>query len=493
MVRRSLVSLPMTTLVLALGVTAAPRAWASGFQLRDQSGSGQGTAYAGMSAGGSDISGMFFNPAILTRFDGDQLQVGLTEIMPSSKTSGVSASQPAVPQLGIASSKISGASSSGNIASSATLPTLYAMYSVSPDFKLGLAVNVPFGLTTTYASNWAGRYQAVKSHLETLDITPTAAWRANDKWSLGLAVVARRAKAELSQGLDLGYATGEYLTASAAAHGATINGLSAVQSGSADGSVDVQGSSWAYGFKLGVLYEPSPKLHIGLGYQSAIRETIKGNATFNTSAIQAQMGGLAASNASNPGGLAVLAGASNVLTPQTANGSVSAVVHLPATISLGAIYDLSPALSLSAELSDTKWSSFKELRVQFSNAAAQPDSVTNEQWKDALFMALGATYHPGSAWTYRAGVAKDNSPVKDGYRTPRIPDADRTWLSAGISYQFTQAFGIDAGYSHLFCKDSTVDLQGSGSMTNSEYGKGNLTATYKNSIDVLAVQARYKF
>jgi long-chain fatty acid transport protein len=483
----------MTTLALVLGVAAAPRAWASGFQLRDQSGSGQGTAYAGMSAGGSDISGMFFNPAILTRFEGDQLQFGLTEIMPTSKTSGVSASQPAVPTLGIAGTSISGASSTGNIASSATLPTLYAMYSVSPDFKLGLAVNVPFGLTTTYASDWAGRYQAIKSHLETLDITPTAAWRANARWSLGMAVVARRAKAELSQGLDSGYATGEYLTAAAAAHGATINGLSAVQSGSADGSVDVRGSGWAYGYKLGVLYEPSPKLHIGLGYQSAIRETIKGSATFNTSASQAQLGGLAQENASNPAGLAVLAGASSVLAPQTANGSATAVLHLPATISLGAIYDLSPALSLSAELSDTRWSTFKELRVQFSNATTQPDAVTQENWKDAWFMALGATYHSGNAWTYRAGVAKDNSPVKDGYRTPRIPDADRTWLSAGLSYQFTPAFGIDAGYSHLFCKDSTVDLQGSSSMTSTEYGKGNLTATYKNSIDVLAVQARYRF
>jgi len=493
MVRRSLVSLPMTTLALVLGVTAAPRAWASGFQLRDQSGSGQGTAYAGMSAGGSDISGMFFNPATLTRFEGNQVQAGLTEILPTSKTSRVSASQPAVSSLGIAGTSISGASSSGNIASSATLPTLYAMWSVSPDFKLGLAVNVPFGLTTTYNSGWAGRYQAVKSHLETLDITPTAAWRLDSKWSLGLALVARRAKAELSQGLDMGYATGEYLTAAAASHSATINGLSAVHSGSADGSVDVRGSSWALGFKLGVLYEPSASLHIGLGYQSAIRETLKGTATFNTSAIQTQMGGLAAANASNSTGLAVLQGASKVLAPQTANGSVSAVVRLPATISLGAIYDLSSALSLSAELSDTQWSSFKELRVQFSNPAAQPDSVTEEKWKDALFMALGATYHPGTAWTYRVGVAKDNSPVKAGYRTPRIPDADRTWLSAGLSYQFTPAFGIDAGYSHLFCKDSTVDLQGSGSMTSAEYGKGNLTATYKNSIDVLAVQARYKF
>ena len=79
-------------------------------------------------------------------------------------------------------------------------------------------------------------------------------------------------------------------------------------------------------------------------------------------------------------------------------------------------------------------------------------------------------------------------------RTPRIPDADRIWVSGGVSYQFTRAFGMDAGYSHLFCKDSSLSLQGGSDASNqSKYYGGNLSGTYKNSIDVFAVQARYKF
>jgi long-chain fatty acid transport protein len=109
-------------------------------------------------------------------------------------------------------------------------------------------------------------------------------------------------------------------------------------------------------------------------------------------------------------------------------------------------------------------------------------------------VALGATCKPGDAWTYRVGVALDKTPVPDANRTPRIPDADRFWLSGGVGYQFTKAFGIDAGYSHLICKDSTVNLQGGSDPTNqAKFFGGNLSGTYKNSIDILALQARYTF
>jgi len=499
---QSRVSLSVTALALVLGVAVAPRASASGFQLRDQSGSGQGNAYAGSSAGGSDISSMFFNPAALTRYEGNQLQFGLTEIMPDSKFSNGAASQPNVlPLTPPVGGTIGGATTTGNIAPSATLPTFYALWSVDSDFKLGISVNVPFGLTTQYDPNWAGRYQAIKTHLQTVDITPTVAYRMSPQWSMGAAVVARRASAELTRALDLGYVGGNYLAVAAAEQLKTFSNTNGgtppapiMGTGTADGSVDVKGSSWAYGFKLGLLFEPTPSLHIGLGYQSKVRETIRGTASFNTGALTANAGALIPSN-SGAGqlGAAGIVGALDQLAPATANGAASAVINLPSTISLGIIYDVSSTFSLSAEFSDTKWSSFKELRVQFGNSAQQPDSVNTMNWKDAMFMALGATCHPGNDWTYRVGVALDKTPVPDGTRSPMIPDADRTWLSAGLGYQFTKSFSMDAGFTHLICKDSTVDLQGSSTPGTSGYAAGNLSGTYKNSINVLAVSARYVF
>jgi long-chain fatty acid transport protein len=482
----------LTALAALLAGAWAPRAAASGFQLRDQSGSGQGTAYAGISAGGEDVSSMFFNPATMIRYEGVRLQIGLTEISPTSKFSGGAATRSAVPGLGIASTPISGADSTGNVARSATLPTLYFLWSLDPDFKLGLAVNVPFGLTTEYDPGWAGRYHAIKSHLDTLDIAPSLAYRLDPKWSVGAALVARRAHAQLSRAVDLGsqaqvgVLTGQ-LNNSAPGVPQIVSG------GAADAVATVSGSGLAYGYRLGLLYEARPTLRFGLGYQSAVRERIKGGVTFNvpTAALDA---GLAALRAVNPTATATINNMGAALQRGTANGSASALLNMPATFSLGALWDVAPTVTLGGELAWTKWSSFHELRVQFSDPSSQPDDVTPENWKDSLYFALGASWHPEGRWTYRLGVALDKTPVPDATRTPRIPDADRTWLSAGVGHQFTKAFGMDAGYSHLFCKDSTINLQaGSTPSTSNAFYDGNLSGTYKNSIDILAVQARYVF
>jgi long-chain fatty acid transport protein len=492
MPRCSRASLRLTAVAVLLAGALAPRAGASGFQLRDQSGSGQGNAYAGVSAGGADVSSMFFNPAAMAHYQGNHLQIGFTSIAPSSKFSDGVATRSAVGGLGIAGSTISGATTTGNVTKSATIPTLYAMWSVDEDLKVGLSVNVPFGLTTEYDPNWAGRYHAVKSHLETLDITPSVSYRMDPKWSVGLGLVARHAKAELSQMVDLG-AQGQVAVAQALLTNPTAaDGAPAVSGGRADALATVKGDCWAYGFKLGLLYEASEKLRLGLAYQSPVRATLKGDVTFDvpTAALNA---GTAALKAANPTRTTTVDSLSNAIARGTANGSASAVLKMPATVSLGAVWDVSPTVSLAGELAWTKWSSFHELRVQFSNSGSQPDSVTEENWKDTLFLALGATWHPAGAWTYRLGAALDKSPVPDATRTPRIPDADRTWASAGVSYQFNKTFGIDAGYSHLFVKKSTINLQGGSNPSNSDYFRGDLSGTYKNSIDILSVQARIAF
>ena len=87
----------------------------------------------------------------------------------------------------------------------------------------------------------------------------------------------------------------------------------------------------------------------------------------------------------------------------------------------------------------------------------------------------------------RAGVAFDQSPVPDAYRTARIPDNDRTWLSLGGQYKPGKESTLDFGYAHLFVKDSTIaDMQASGM-------KGDLVGTYKNNVHILSIQYTRSF
>ncbi len=293
--------------------------------------------------------------------------------------------------------------------------------------------------------------------------------------------MVRRARAEFSSGVDIGYQGSALLQSLNVANPGFAPGAQ-------DGRVDVNGSGIAYGTKLGLTFDPTASFHMGLGYQSEVRETVKGTAVFSVpGSVPPLVGSLLAQ-----GGVAASAGLA--LTNGATNTPVSALIIFPSTLSLGMTWDMTGAVTLAAEIAQTRWSTFKELRIKFADPATQPDAVTTENWKNSMFYALGATWHPGKVWTYRAGLALDTTPVPNATRTPMIPDSDRTWVSFGASYQINKAWSLDAGYSHLFCRNATVGLQGgSNPLAQTQFYGGNLSGTYKNSIDVLAVAARCRF
>ncbi len=52
-------------------------------------------------------------------------------------------------------------------------------------------------------------------------------------------------------------------------------------------------------------------------------------------------------------------------------------------------------------------------------------------------------------WTFRTGIAYDDSPVPADKRSISIPDQDRLWLSAGLTYAFNEDASIDVGASYM--------------------------------------------
>jgi long-chain fatty acid transport protein len=129
------------------------------------------------------------------------------------------------------------------------------------------------------------------------------------------------------------------------------------------------------------------------------------------------------------------------------------------------------------------------LRVRFQNPD-QPDSVTEQDWDDSWFLSLGSSYRPSENWVLRAGVAYDQSPVPDGTRNPRIPDADRYWVSLGATWQLDHWLELNAGYSHIFMSDSKTDLTLSDPDNQT---RGALSADYESDIDIFSISLSLKF
>ncbi|HYL18091.1 MAG TPA: outer membrane protein transport protein, partial [Burkholderiales bacterium] len=156
---------------------------------------------------------------------------------------------------------------------------------------------------------------------------------------------------------------------------------------------------------------------------------------------------------------------------------------LPDPASVSVFQQFGDKWAMMGDITWTHWSTFNELRVKFANGAA--DNVTPENWSNTWRLSLGLTYQLTDAWKLRGGVAYDQTPVSDTYRTVRIPDNDRTWVAFGASWRFTTAASLDFGYAHLFVKDASIN--------KSEPASGTVIGTYDESVDIVSLGFTYRF
>ncbi|MBI1779077.1 MAG: outer membrane protein transport protein [Proteobacteria bacterium] len=436
----------VATALMVLGAAAGAKG--AGFALKEQSASGLGTAFAGATAAAEDATTLFFNPAGMAELSGNQFYVSGSFIMPS-----------AVPtnqgSTGLLGGSIAG-SVGGDAGRNALVPALYGVWDFRPDLKFGLALTTPFGLTTDYNDNWYGRYSAINSHLRTTNIQPTVSYRVSSQFTVGAGIQAQNAAADLSNAIDFGTICFGSLPA------ATCGALGLSPRGN-DGNVRLTGDDWAVGGNVGLQFTPAPGTRLGLDYRSQISHTITGNAIFQVPAAATPLRA----------------------TGAFANTGAQGKITTPDSINFGLRHELNPQWALLSDASWTRWSVFKQLQFTFTNPA-QATSTKPENWQDALFVSGGATFKPAPLWTLRAGLAYDQSPIKAQFRTPRIPDTDRYWITVGASYDLTPGARIDAGYAHIFLND--------GSIADPDSTGVNVTrASYKLSIDIVSLGLSIKF
>jgi long-chain fatty acid transport protein len=425
----------LLAVLAALGI--AEDAWAAGFQLREQSAEGLGNAYAGATAKASDPSTIFYNPAGMTRLEGNQASMSATWIAPVAKFKGENTT-------------VYGATSGGqggDAINDAAVAAGYAMFSISPDWKFGVALTAPFGLSTEYKSDWVGRYQTIKSEIININVTPSVAYRVNDRLSIGGGVQFGYAESTLTKAINVGGILGMALG-------------SPVALPLEDGQSAMTGNGLAAGFDLGLLYEFAPTTRLGVNWRSQMTYTLKGDIAFGN--IPAMMA------AALP------------------NGSVKADVTLPDTVTIGFYHEISPQWAVMADIAWTNWSTFDEIRIKYT-AIDHEDLVTTEDWKDTWFYSLGLTYKLDDKNRFQFGVAYDGSPVDIETRRAGIPDANRYWLSTGYTYTMNPKTSFNIAYAHIFC-DSVAIHEG-----DANSAAGLLTGEYSGHVDIVSAGFVSKF
>lgn len=433
--------------VAVAGALVSPTAWASGFQVTENTAQALGRAYAGREAAGNDASVVINNPAGMVDFDTYAVQLDATAINVNTQFRGSGTDAIGMPLSG---------SNGGNGGGVFGVPAISFIAPIAQNWRIGFGVNAPFGLTDEYDAGWVGRYQALKSSVKSIDFVGSVAWAINPEFSLGFSVIAQKTTIDLSNAVNFG----------AILAAPPFNLAPTFLPQSADGTAEVRGSNWKWGWQIGAEWKPTSQDTLALDYHAKISHHINGQAYFAVpSSVQYVL--------SQPG-----------VPPLFQNTAASGSFATPAFASLSYWHKTLGPVSWGAELSWTGWSSFSRLAISFANPA-QPDIDQYYGWKNTWFGSVGMDYRLSDTWTLRGGFAYDQTPTRDFSRDPRVPDGTRKWIAVGAGYTPVPNMLLNIGYAHLFVSNGSVnDVSATGD---------HLVGTFDNSGNILGISMQYKF
>lgn len=422
--RKTMIARALPAALLAI---ASGTASAAGFQLLEQNASGIANAYAGSAAVAENASTIYFNPAGMTQLQAREFSAGLSMVKPGFQFS----------DQGSSSGALSGGTRDAG--GWAVLPNGYLSWALGKDLYAGVGLGAPFGLVTKYDDGWVGAAQSIKFEIKTYNINPSIAWRVDDAVSIGF-------------GLNLQRMTAEY------------ERVAAVVPAVSTTHVVLDADSDAWGWNVGALFSLGENTKLGLSYRSAIEHKLKGDLSVSGPA----------------------AGASAALT----TGDARATVELPDTLILSAAHRLDMRWEVLADVSWTGWSSIDMVDIVRTSGTLSGVTVQtlDAKFQDTWRVALGANYQLDDAWKLKAGIAYDQTPVRNASnRLTALPDNDRTWLSFGAQWQASKASVLDLGVAYLYIPDTKIDND------QSAQGRGRVTGEYDSSVWIVGAQYSMAF
>ena len=435
--------------------------YAGGIALYPKGTKGLGNMYAGGAAIANDASTIYWNPAGMTILENSEVEIGFFGINPTIKFSN-SGSNNNLPDILGGPTAIQGGNG-GNAGDPSFIGNLFLSQKLNESFSIGLGIFSPFGLSTKYNENFVGRYYALNSELTTLDINPSAAYRINKNFSVGVGVSAFYADAKLSNAIDFGLLRSLPPILDRTAQPST---------GSQDGKATMQGDGWGYGWNTGLMYEFDKNTRFGISYRSKLSTQIKGDTKYTIPSDQASQ---------------AIADALSLN-----NSDSKANIDFPATASLSG-YHRFGNWGIMGDITWTQWSSLDEIKIKFSNNAN--DNVTTLKWNDTLEYSVGLEWYYNNNWTFRSGIKFDKTPIPNAkYRSPRIPDDDHLNFAIGASYNFNDNWKVDFGGSWIyFLGDSKIDKSSTTDPNNENFARGGLNGKYDIYGYILGIQINYIF
>jgi long-chain fatty acid transport protein len=372
-----------------------------------------------------DAASVLFNPGAVSMLEKNSVYAGVSPLLLYSRYAGLNTSEAIDNQFKVA-----------------TPFTFYAVFGPKEaKWKAGLGVYTPFGGQINWGDNWGSKNVIQSLDLKAIFIQPTFSYKISDKLGIGAGFVYALGTVDLKRGIDI--------------TGATTGNAQA----------ELKGKSTGYGFNVGVYYQPNEKISLGLTYRSKVNAELKnGDATF--SAPASLSGRFPAGNTFN------------------------STLPLVSTTSFGIGLYPTEKLTLAFDFNYVGWSAYKELAFDFEKDATNTpgagvtDSRSPRNYEDSYNLRGGAQYKVKDNFALRLGIAYGKTPIKDGYVSPEVPDADRVEFSGGLGYRFGEHFNVDVSYMFVNIAQRTQSVS---------LSEPAVTGTFKTYVHIPGIALSYLF
>lgn len=286
------------------------------------------------------------------------------------------------------------ANSASNVAPAAVVPAMYYVQPINDEWAFGLAMYSNFGTGTEYADDYINNTAAGTTHIVTATFNPNISYRINEQFSIGAGVSAIYSTAELKR---------------------TLGSIVAA---------DMEGDGINFSWNVGALYEVNENNRFGISYKHSSEMELEG--TFS------------GKHETNGDFVSDIDG--------TMNNT------LPAILELSGYHKLTDKFAVSYSWQYTTWSDFGDI-IAHDLEGAQVLSKS-ENFNNSSRYSIGTEYYATENLTLRAGYAYDEQAADP---TLSIPDSDRQWYTAGMSYRMTQSLSFDLGAAFVAGKEVTFD------------------------------------
>lgn len=431
-----------TFAVLAIGAATAYAGNVDTFGIGSKA-TAMGGAY---SAYADDPFAAYYNPAGLTQIDRPTLVGGAHVVSPTIEMEEFyihgRENDPKIP------SSPEEAVSYSDDSPALIAPHLGFAMPITDRISFGIAAYAPWGLELEWPDNTKtnpGAYSAFHSYYNREVVTPTIAYKLNDKFSMGFGVSiglsksgAERIYYLLSDQQETEFKQKQAYLASAIKNAdpndptlPTLKQQYAQVSGAlvlddAHLKLEMQ-DDLNYSFNLGIMYKPIETITFGLTYRSETEADFEGDAKVN--------------------GIKVADVTMNYNHPQQVQAGVRYAPH--------------DRFSVEWDLVWTNWC-INEDQVEKLTPVDGPiqlptDKLVSERnWEDTKQIRFGMEYIATDLITLRCGYFYDPSPIPDDTLDQIWPDADKKTYSLGAGFHVTESLTIDTVFQYTDIEQGRV-------------------------------------